>query len=104
MRNRLAAILMSGVAALGLGVVAAPAANAAVLMDQGQLSLACQYKNGSSAWYAVLDYPSQGGFGWRCHYRGAGYITGVDIEYYCWNVYGLHARGGSTAYNWRCDY
>ncbi|MFC8044823.1 hypothetical protein [Nocardia sp. NPDC057353] len=69
------------------------------------MHLACQVTHGTIGWRATLAYPAQGGWGWRCYSVpiSTGYKS-VDIEKYCWNVYGLHARGGSTAYNWRCDY
>lgn len=105
MRQRLMATLLTGAASIGVSLAVAPAAEAAVTMDQGQLSLACQYNQGNIGWRASLDYPNQGGFGWRCWLPGHPERgrPGVNIESWCQYAYGLHARGGSTAYNWRCD-
>jgi|GEM_PF-1735556 len=105
MRGKITAGLAASAVALGVGIATAPVSQAAVAMDQGQLSLACQYNHGNIGWRAYLKYPNQGGWGWRCYLPGnpgAG-EPGINIEAWCQYAYGLHARGGSTAYNWRCD-
>ena len=105
MRRMIAKLAMAG-ALGGLGVAgsiaAAPAAHAAYSVD---MNVACQVNYGSVGWRATLAYPGQGGYGWRCYLvGGGGGLYSVNIEQYCQVIYGLHARGGSTAYNWRCDY
>lgn len=93
-----AATLAVGVGAL---VAGSGVANAAEPVD---MNIACQVTHGQIGWRATLSYPNQGGWGWRCYLVGnAGDLKGVNIEKYCQDIYGLHARGGSTAYNWRCD-
>ena len=75
-----------------------------VLMSSAQMEFACQHVHGPS-WSATLKRASQGGFGWRCYQTSnpETRFLDVDIERWCRYRYKLHARGGSTAYNWRCD-
>lgn len=103
MRIRLVAAVVATTAAMGSVLGVAPAAQAAYGVD---MNLACQYTMGRLGARANLDYPSQGGYGWRCYVPGNSQLgrPGVNIEGWCQATYGLHARGGSTAYNWRCDY
>lgn len=103
MRARTFARVMVALAIGTSAVVAGSGtAGAAYSVD---MNLACQVTYGQIGWRATLAYPHLGGWGWRCYLvGGGGALKGVDIEKYCQTVYGLHARGGSTAYNWRCDY
>ncbi|WP_433580012.1 hypothetical protein [Nocardia brasiliensis] len=92
------ALTLSG----GALIAGAGGAAAAAPVD---MHVACQVTYGQVGWRATLAYPNLGGWGWRCYLvGGGGALKGVDIEKYCQTIYGLHARGGSTAYNWRCDY
>jgi hypothetical protein len=83
----------------------ASTAQTGVPVTPSQMTLACQLGEGDPQWHATLAYPGQGGFGWRC-YDTSNPVThyhDVDIEGLCLLVYRLHAHGGSTPYNWRCD-
>lgn len=76
-----------------------------IVMDEAQMNFACQHSYGKS-WQAILAYPEKGGFGWGCRLRGPIHFDGVwkmNIETLCLDVYGLHAHGGSTAFNWYCS-
>jgi len=77
-----------------------------VPMSSAQMTLACQHTEGP-AWKAAIVYPLQGGWGWRCYIPGSPGLGSsyrdVHVEPWCLDTYGLHARGGSSAYNWRCD-
>lgn len=97
--------MLASVATVGsLGMVVAPPATAATgNLTQSDLTSACRLKEGTNGWTAHLEFPNQGGYGWRCWADLSAVRKGVDIENYCQYYYGLHARGGSTAYNWRCD-
>jgi hypothetical protein len=75
-----------------------------VAMDAQEMELACKFSHGS-AWRAHLLTEKLGRYAWRCYLPNAilfAEYQNVYVERYCWAYYGLHARGGSTAYDIFC--
>ena len=102
MRKRASVLLATAVALVVAVFGLAPAAQASYTVE---MHAVCQLNYSNLGYRATLAYPNQGGFGWRCYLMGGGGgLLNANIEEWCDTVYGLHARGGSTAYNWRCDY
>lgn len=104
MYKKIAGMLVAAATTIAFGIGIAPTASAVTYLTQSNLSTACQLAHQQLGWSAHLEFPNQGGYGWRCWADYSAVRSGVNIEGYC-QVYGPgpHARGGSTAYNWYCD-
>ena len=109
LRKKIGAVVATGAIAIGM-MLAAPIAASATgdpnALDKGDFTQACksQHPNNAAGWVAQLKGSTA--YSWKCVYvPGSKPDTGVDINAYCMQVWGVWAMttNPSSPYSWRCQ-
>lgn len=83
--------------------LAAVSTSDASAMTREEYSLVCKQNHGMF-WVAVLSYPNQGAFGWRCSLGITPATRSLNIWKYCtaMGYGGAYTNNTSDPYSWYC--